>query len=217
MYKLVIFDLDGTLVDSVQDLGVAINTSLERMGLPTHSMDRFRYFVGDGIRKLCERSVGEERMDRVDELYALFNEYYGSHYAVHTKAYPHVVELLERLQARGVKVAVASNKAEAFVVEIVHELLPTVEFDSVKGQVDSRERKPAPDIVYDLLDELGVSAEEALMVGDSNVDVLTAKNSGLKSVGCLWGFRGYDELSEAGADYIVSDALEVEGIAAGIL
>jgi phosphoglycolate phosphatase len=207
--KLVIFDLDGTLVNSVQDLGVAINTSLEKMGLPTHSMDKFRYFVGNGIKKLCERSLDSTQQHRVDELYSLFNEYYGTHYAVYTQVYPHIEETIKQLQSRDIKVAVASNKAENFVVQIVHELLPNIQFDSIKGQVEGRERKPSPDIVFDTLKELNISADEAVMVGDSNVDILTAKNSGLKSIGCLWGFRDYAELSQAGADSIVSTPLEI--------
>jgi phosphoglycolate phosphatase len=211
-YKLVIFDLDGTLVNSVQDLGVAVNTSLEKMGLPTHDMDKFKHFVGNGIRKLCERSLDSNNQHRVDELFTLFNEYYGTHYAVHTKVYPNVLELLEYLQQNGVKIAVASNKAEKFTTQIVTDLLPNVKFDSIKGQVETRDKKPSPDIVFDTLKELGVSSEDAIIVGDSNVDIQTAKNSGLKSVGCLWGFRDYLELSQAGADYIISDPLEIENI-----
>ncbi len=211
-YKLVIFDLDGTLVNSVQDLGVAVNTSLEKMGLPTHDMDKFKYFVGNGIRKLCERSLDVNNQHRVDELFTLFNEYYSTHYAVHTKVYPNVLEVLEHLQQHNIKVAVASNKAEKFTTQIVTELLPTIKFDSIKGQVETRDKKPSPDIVFATLKELEVSAEDAIIVGDSNVDIQTAKNSGLKSIGCLWGFRDYLELSQAGADYIISNPLEIENI-----
>jgi phosphoglycolate phosphatase len=211
-YKLVIFDLDGTLVNSVQDLGVAVNTSLEKMGLPTHDMDKFKYFVGNGIRKLCERALDGNNQHRVDELFTLFNEYYSTHYAVHTRVYPNVLEVLEHLQQHNIKVAVASNKAEKFTTQIVTELLPTIKFDSIKGQVETRDKKPSPDIVFATLKELEVSAEDAIIVGDSNVDIQTAKNSGLKSIGCLWGFRDYLELSQAGADYIISDPLEIEKI-----
>jgi phosphoglycolate phosphatase len=209
MYRLVIFDLDGTLVDSLRDLATAINTSLEKMGLPTHQLEEFNYYVGNGIKKLCERSLDSTQQHRVEELHTLFTEYYSTHYAVYTKPYPHVLELLTTLKSQDVKVAVASNKAESFVKQIVSELFPSVEFDCVKGQVDSREKKPAPDIVLDTLRELGIPKEEAILVGDSNVDILTAKNAGVQSIGCLWGFRDYAELSQAQADSIISDPLEV--------
>jgi phosphoglycolate phosphatase len=209
MYRLVIFDLDGTLVDSLRDLATAINTSLEKMGLPTHQLEEFNYYVGNGIKKLCERSLDSTQQHRVEELHTLFTEYYSTHYAVYTKPYLHVLELLTILKSQGVKVAVASNKAESFVKQIVSELFPSVEFDCVKGQVDSREKKPAPDIVLDTLRELGVPKEEAILVGDSNVDILTAKNAEMQSIGCLWGFRDYAELSQAQADSIISDPLEV--------
>lgn len=208
MYKLVVFDLDGTLINSLEDLGTAINVSLKKMGLSTHDMDKFNYFVGNGIRKLCERSVGEHQ-DRVDELYKLFSEYYGSHYAVYTKPYPNVEELLRYLKENNIKIAVASNKAENFAIQIVCELFPNIQFDCIKGQIETRDKKPCPDIIFEIMKELGVSKEETLMVGDSNVDIQTAKNSGLKSVGCLWGFRDYEELSEAGADHIIINPLEI--------
>lgn len=208
MFKLVIFDLDGTLINSLEDLGTAINVSLEKMGLPTHSMDKFNYFVGNGIRKLCERAVGEHQ-DRVDELYKLFGEYYGSHYAVYTKPYENVNQLLETLKDNNIKIAVASNKAENFVVQIVSELFPSIKFDSVKGQVDTRDKKPSPEIVFQIMQELGISKEQTVMVGDSNVDITTGKNAYIYTIGCLWGFRDYQELSQAGADSIVSNPLEI--------
>lgn len=208
MYKLVIFDLDGTLINSLEDLGTAINVSLKKMSLSTHNMDKFNYFVGNGIKKLCERAVGEHQ-DRVEELYNLFSEYYGSHYAVYTKPYPNVEELLIHLKQNGIKIAVASNKAENFAIKIVCELFPNIQFDCIKGQIETRDKKPCPDIILEIMKELEVSKEETLMVGDSNVDIQTAKNSGLKSVGCLWGFRDYEELSEAGADHIIINPLEI--------
>ncbi len=208
MFKLVIFDLDGTLINSLEDLGTAINVSLKKMGLPTHSMDKFNYFVGNGIRKLCERAVGEHQ-DRVDELYKLFGEYYGSHYAVYTKPYENVNQLLETLKDNNIKIAVASNKAENFVVQIVSELFPSIKFDSVKGQVDTRDKKPSPEIVFQIMQELGISKEQTVMVGDSNVDITTGKNADIYTIGCLWGFRDYQELSQAGADSIVANPLEI--------
>ena len=208
MYKLVIFDLDGTLINSLEDLGTAINVSLEKMGLPTHSMDKFNYFVGNGIRKLCERAVGEHQ-NRVDELYSLFGEYYGSHYDVYTKPYPHIEELLNILIENNIKIAVASNKAENFVIKIVNQLFPKIKFDCIKGQVDTREKKPSPEIIFEIMKELNVSNNDTIMVGDSNVDITTGKNANLKTIGCLWGFRDYQELSQAGADNIVSNPIEI--------
>lgn len=212
MVKLVIFDLDGTLINSLQDLGTAINVSLEKMGLPTHNMDKFNYFVGNGIRKLCERAVGQDNSNRIDELFKLFNEYYGSHYAIYTRPYPYIEELLNSLQKDNIKIAVASNKAENFAIQIVCELFPKIKFDCIKGQVETREKKPSPHIVLEIMKNLGVSKEDTIMVGDTNVDIQTAKNSGIKSIGCLWGFRDYEELYQADADYIINDPLEVLNI-----
>lgn len=208
MVKLVIFDLDGTLIDSLEDLGTAINVSLEKMGLPTHKMEKFNYYVGNGIKRLCERSVGEH-IDRAEELYTLFGEYYGSHYAVYTKPYNHIEEVLNRLKADGIKIAVASNKAENFVVKIVTELFPNITFDSIKGQTDTRDKKPCPDIIFQTMEELGVSKRDTILVGDSNVDIQTSKNADIPSIGCLWGFRDYQELHQAGATKIVAEPLEL--------
>lgn len=208
MYRLVIFDLDGTLVNSLEDLGTAINISLKKMGLPTHNMERFKYFVGNGIKKLCERSVGEHQ-DRVEELYRLFSEYYGSHYAVYTKPYPNIEEALKTLKDKNIKIAVASNKSENFAVQIVHELFPTISFDCIKGQVEHRDKKPSPDIIFETMQELEVSKEDTIMVGDTNVDIATGKNAGIKTIGCLWGFRDYNELSKAGANYIIKNPNEI--------
>ncbi|MGN1411854.1 MAG: HAD family hydrolase [Oscillospiraceae bacterium] len=209
MVKLVIFDLDGTLVNSLQDLGTAINVSLEKMGLPTHNMEKFNYFVGNGIKKLCERSLSDENSHRVDELYNLFSNYYGSHYAIYTKPYPHIEELLNSLKENNIKIAVASNKAENFAIQIVCELFPKIKFDCIKGQVETREKKPSPDIALEIMKDLEVSKEDTIMVGDTNVDIQTAKNSGIKSIGCLWGFRDYEELYKADADHIILNPLEV--------
>ncbi len=178
------------------------------MGLPTHNMERFKYFVGNGIKKLCERSVGEHQ-DRVEELYRLFSEYYGSHYAVYTKPYLNVEEALKTLKDKNIKIAVASNKSENFAVQIVHELFPTISFDCIKGQVEHRDKKPSPDIIFETMQELEVSKEDTIMVGDTNVDIATGKNAGIKTIGCLWGFRDYNELSKAGADYIIKNPNEI--------
>lgn len=209
MYKLLIFDLDGTLVNSLEDLATAINTSLEKMGLPTHELEKFNYMVGNGIKKLCQRSLKVEDAHRFNELLNLFKEYYSSHYAIHTKPYPYIDELLITLKEKNIKIAIASNKAESFVIQIVNELFPRISFDCIKGQVDTREKKPSPDIVFEIMKELKVSKKETIMIGDTDIDITTGKKANLKTIGCLWGFRDYEELYTAGADEIILNPLEI--------
>ena len=201
MYQLAIFDLDGTLVNSIADLGGTANRLLEQRGLPTHPLDAYYRFVGNGVHKLCERCLpADTPADEVERFFAAFNEDYGRHCLDKTAPYAGIPEVLEQLRSAGVHIAVASNKTQPFVEKIVKHYFGENGFDQILGSSDSRPKKPSPEIISVILENAGMTPEQAVMIGDSNVDIRTAKNAGVHSIGCTWGFRGRDELAEAGAD-----------------
>ena len=208
MKQLVIFDLDGTLLDTVADLANATNQALERCGYPTHPVEAYYQFVGNGINKLFARALpaAHSTEEEVMRIRALFVPYYNEHNADCSRPYPGVVELLETLQERGVQLAVASNKYHEATLKLVRHFFPSIRFAVIYGQREGVPIKPAPDVVYDILNDTGVAPEQALYVGDSGVDMLTASNAGVESVGVSWGFRSIDELREHGAVHIVHEA-----------
>ncbi len=213
MIKLVIFDLDGTLIDSLGDLTNAVEYALAENGYPPNPRDSYRYLVGNGALKLIERALpkgaSEEEIKRVHKA---FSERYREHCLELTKPYPGIEDMLRRLNESGIKLAVASNKPDEFSKQIVTALFGDDKFDTVHGKREGVPTKPSPDIIYSIMDELGVSAEETVLVGDSDVDVETAQGAGLKCIGCAWGFRGTDELRRAGADKIALNSDELTDI-----
>lgn len=208
--KLIIFDLDGTLVNSLDDLADAANHAMKHFGYPVHPTEAFRYFVGNGIPKLIERCLPEsERFPgRIEEVRAVFSEYYNVHFADKTRPYDGIHELLDRLKGEGVKIAVASNKSDDFTCSIIDSFFEGT-FDMVRGSREGVPRKPAPDIVFDIMKELGVDASDTYFAGDSNVDMYTAKNAGVTAIGCLWGFRTREELLEGGADFLAEEPEQI--------
>ena len=206
--QLVIFDLDGTLLDTVADLANATNQALEQCGYPTHPVEAYYKFVGNGINKLFARALPSEASneENVLRVRSLFVPYYNEHNADYSRPYPGVVELLHTLQEDGVKIAVASNKYHEATLKLVHYFFPDIRFAAIYGQREDVPVKPAPDIVYDILRDTGISTEQALYVGDSGVDMQTACNAGVESVGVTWGFRSEAELREHGAAYLVHEA-----------
>ena len=209
MIKLLIFDLDGTLINSIEDLALAANYALEKNGFPIHDTDKYYYFVGNGIQKLIERAVPENTdKDVIIKVKNDFSDYYNLHYIDKTKPYDGITTLIEDLKNKDVKTAVASNKPDVFTKIIVSHFFEN-SFDFVQGQKEDIPKKPSPEIVYSILNELKISKDDAVFVGDSDVDIFTAKNSGIKSIGCLWGFRTKEELQNAGADYIIAHPNEI--------
>lgn len=212
MYKLAVFDMDGTILDTLEDLKDSTNFALEKCGYPTRSYDEVRRFVGNGIRKLIERAVPEglttEQIDRVHEV---FTEHYKVHCADTTKAYDGIKPLLEKLRASGVKTAVVSNKADYGVQELCKEYFDGL-FDYAVGEREGIRRKPAPDAVNEALRVLGMSKSEAVYIGDSDVDFETAKNAELPCISVLWGFRDEEFLREKGATLFVHDPAEIYDI-----
>lgn len=212
MYKLAVFDMDGTILDTLEDLKDSTNFALEKCGYPVRTYDEVRRFVGNGIRKLIERAVPEglttEQIDRVHEV---FTEHYKVHCADTTKAYDGIKPLLEKLRASGVKTAVVSNKADYGVQELCKEYFDGL-FDYAVGEREGIRRKPAPDAVNEALRVLGIDKSEAVYIGDSDVDFETAKNAELPCISVLWGFRDEEFLREKGATLFVHDPAEIYDI-----
>lgn len=211
MVKYIIFDLDGTLVNSVYDLADSVNFVLEQNGYKTHPLESFYYFVGNGTLKLIERALPEEKRQReeIERVHTQFAEHYSKNYLNKTIPYDGVQNLLDELHRQNIKYAVASNKTDIFTREIIEKLFPSNQFDMVVGKKASNPTKPNPKIVYDILEGKDLKLNEILFVGDSNVDVETGHNANIKTVGCLWGFRDEKELKEAGADYLISSPPEL--------
>ena len=184
MKKLVIFDLDGTLLDTIADLAVATNHALTQLGYPTHEVETIRTFVGNGINKLLERSLPEDKRTEADvmQMRTHFIPYYDAHNADFSSPYPGVVALLEALQAKGLMIAVASNKYQEATEKLVNHYFPTIRFVEVLGQREGIPVKPDPIIVHDILKKANVSPEDTLYVGDSGVDMQTAINAGILRV-----------------------------------
>ena len=214
MKKLIVFDLDGTLINSLEDLADSANHVLIQHGFPTHPVGAYRYFVGDGVRKLIERILPEEeRTDaRIEQCKAEFVAYYKIHMEDKTEVYPGMIELLKALKERGLKIAVATNKVHVAVAPLMAKYFPGIHFDSLIGQREGVPVKPAPQIMYDILKETGCQPSEALHVGDTATDMQLAHNAGVESVGVLWGYRPLGELQEAGADYIIRTPEELLGL-----
>lgn len=211
MKKLVIFDLDGTLLNTIDDLGEATNAALARHGFPVHPAASYPMMVGNGVRKLVERALPAEYRDEavVNRVLASFREYYDTHLCVHTAPYEGIPGLLAQLASRGVAVAVASNKYESAVERLMSHYFPDVAFAAVCGQVEGVPVKPDPSIVFRILGEHPTPKSEVLYCGDSAVDIETARRACVESCGVSWGFRSVRELSGAYADHIVSDPADI--------
>lgn len=213
MIKLVIFDLDGTLVNSLYDLADAVNLALKDNGYPTHELDEYRYFVGNGAKKLVERALPPETSaQETERIYQIFSVNYREHCLDKTKPYDGMPELVKALHDIGYMCAVASNKPDEFSKQIVGQLFDEGCFDLIRGKLDGVKSKPAPDIVLDIMKALNADTTQTIMIGDSNTDILTAHNSGIKCIGCEWGFRGRDELITSGADFIVKTPDDISDI-----
>lgn len=208
MKKLVIFDLDGTLLNTIADLAAATNQALQQEGFPTHETDAYRFFVGNGINKLFERALPEqERTEKnILKIRSLFIPYYDVHNADLSRPYAGIPELLAALQQKGIMLGVASNKYQAATQKLIAHYFPNISFVEVLGQREGIPAKPDPSIVNDILAKAGVEREEVLYVGDSNVDMQTAHNAGVTAVGVAWGFRPRTELEALHPAHILEKA-----------
>ena len=211
MYSTYIFDLGGTLLDTLTDLAASCNYALRTHGMPEHSIDDVRRFVGNGVRKLMERAIpdGDANPD-FEATFATFREHYMVHSLDTTKPYPGIMDALAELKARGCRLAVVSNKMMAATVELCKYFFPeTIEVAIGENEAEGIRKKPAPDTVFAALKQLGVSGDNAVYVGDSDVDLATARNSGLPCISVLWGFRDREFLLDHGATTFITSPKEL--------
>lgn len=215
MTRLVIFDLDGTLLNTIDDLAASTNYALQLHGYPVHKPEEYRFFVGNGITKLIERALPEEARSEniVQAVRKEFVAYYQQHKTDLTRPYPGIPELLQGLKSEGVLLAVASNKYHEGTVELVEHYFGKDLFAVVLGHRENVPPKPDPAIVYEILRQTDIDKADTLYVGDSGVDMQTAANSGIRSIGVTWGFRPRRELEENGASQILEEPgrLKVKG------
>lgn len=212
MKKLVIFDLDGTLLNTIADLALSTNYALDKLGYPTHDMAAYNFMVGNGINKLFERALpeGEKSEENIRRVRNEFIPYYDIHNADESRPYPGIPELLSDLQSAGVQLAVASNKYQAATEKLIAHYFPEIHFIAVFGQREGVNVKPDPTVVFDILKLATVEKEDVLYVGDSGVDMQTAANAEVTACGVTWGFRPRTELEEFNPQYIVNTAEKIK-------
>ena len=211
MFTHVIFDLDGTLLDTLEDLADATNWVCAQHGWPAHPVEAYKYFIGNGAAKLVERAAPKDvelTDDLRRELLEQFTQRYSAHKADKTAPYPGIPQALERLQGAGITMAVLTNKPDGAARPIVEGYFPGV-FQVVQGSLPGVPTKPDPTALFNLMERIGAKAETTLFVGDSNVDIQTANNGGLHSCGVLWGFRTREELLGEGAEHLAHTAQEL--------
>lgn len=208
MINTVIFDLDGTLINSIEDLGDTVNQLLKKRGYPTHDFNSYYKFVGDGVIKLIERVLPKNCNDNIMEIKHEFDEIYGENCLNKTKAYAGIVELLEILKEHDYNLAVVTNKPQKHAVKITKALFPDT-FDYIFGNSALHPKKPDPCLTNLVINLFDVKKNEVVYIGDSDVDIQTAKNTKVKSIGVSWGFRGKEELVNSNADCVVDYPQEI--------
>ena len=210
MYNAFIFDLDGTLLNTLDDLAASVNYALRTHGMPERTLDEVRSFVGNGVRLLMERAIPEGTDNpRFEETFATFRQYYMDHSLDKTRPYEGIPEMIHALKQRGCRLAVVSNKFYAATQELISHFFPEITVAIGEHESEGIRKKPAPDTVFEALRQLGVGKENAVYVGDSDVDLQTAHNSGLPCISVLWGFRDRDFLLAHGATTFISQPKEL--------
>ena len=208
-FDTVLFDLDGTLLDTLEDLLDAANYTLRELGYPERTLAEMRTFVGNGAEMQLRRALGEAADDEtVRRALAIYKPYYAAHCQIKTRPYPGVIGLMEELKRRGFRLAIVSNKPDEAVKLLAAECFRGLA-DTAMGETAARRRKPAPDMPNDALAELGADKARAVYVGDSEVDIQTARNAGMACISVCWGFRDREQLVEAGAGEIAANAGEL--------
>ncbi|HRM35607.1 MAG TPA: HAD family hydrolase [Aliarcobacter cryaerophilus] len=209
MKKTVIFDLDGTLLDSIEDIASSMNKVLESLQLPTHKIEDYKYFVGGGVDILVENALSNQSKEIKDEVTKRFKiEYDGK---LHSKTLPYdgIYELLDELKKLDINLAVLSNKPHEFTVSYVNHFFKNYNFKEIHGQKKDVPKKPDPKAALDIVKCLNSSCENTYFIGDTKIDMQTAKSANMTAIGVLWGFRDEKELRDFGADFIVSNPLEI--------
>lgn len=211
MYKLIIFDLDGTLLDTLEDIANSTNFALSQFNFPQHTLTEYCNFIGNGLVKLIERSLPENQ--RSADVISMVKNEFIKHYFAHaeelTKAFPGITDLLDKLQKENFKLAIASNKTHPATASLAKRFFADIRFTDVFGQREGHPVKPNPAILEEIIQNANVRKKEVLYVGDSGVDVATAQNAGVDFVGVLWGFRPRRELEDLGASAFVATADEL--------
>lgn len=211
MKNLIIFDLDGTLVNSIKDLGTAANFALEKNGFPKHPLDAYPMFVGNGVSNLLRRALPEDarQEETIQKLRADFTGFYNIHNLDYTIPYDGITNLLTAIRDKGIGIAVASNKYQEATEKIVTSLFPRIRFAAIEGQKEGIPVKPDPSIVFGILSSTGMMKKDVLYIGDSGVDMETARRAGVESAGVTWGFRPIEELLANSAGHIVEKPSEI--------
>lgn len=213
MYKAGIFDLDGTLADTVDSMAYPANLALRELGLPEQPAERFKTFAGDGAKELVKRCLiagGDESCSNFEEMQRLYRMYFSKYCMYHVKPYDGILHLLEVMKKKGLKIAVLSNKPHAQAIDVVESIFGKGYFDYVQGQTETVPRKPDPTGALRIAEHFGVKTSECLYMGDTNTDMQTGKAAGMFTTGVLWGFRTREELEENHADWIVGHPTEIE-------
>lgn len=216
-YKALVFDLDGTLLDTLDDLADAGNRVLAGMDMAQHPVEAYCYMVGDGLRTLIQRILPSDKVSEelVEQAMAAFSKDYGVNWNRKTAMYSGIESMLDELDSAGLPLSILSNKPHQFTVDCVEQLLPNWNFHPLFGQRDGIPKKPEPDGALEIATLLGLDPADILYVGDTATDMETARRAGMDSVGVLWGFRTAEELTGAGARYLISRPSELKGILFG--
>lgn len=212
MYSNIIFDLDGTLIDSLPGISSALNASLEENKLPAQPTSSVRGFIGDGARTLCERAAVGHPESTIEALLESFQKHYTASWKTGTQVFEGVYELIKSLKKAGHTLSILSNKPHHFTTEIVHHFFPDHPFDLILGQRDGVEKKPDPSGVHELLGDLGQSSSRSILVGDSTIDVVTSRNAGIASAAVTWGFHDPKPLALSSPTHTATSLAELEAI-----
>jgi phosphoglycolate phosphatase len=214
-FRAIILDLDGTLLDTLEDLADSMNGALSHFGFPVHALEKYKYFVGDGMESLVKRSLpGSAKNDLqvISQCLEMMRQTYERNWNVKSRPYPGIPELLDTLSARGIKMAVLSNKPHDFTLKIIEELLPAWRLDPIIGERPPVPRKPDPSSALEIANVLGVEPAGFLFLGDTSTDMKTANAAGMFAVGALWGFRNAEELLASGAAKLIAKPAELLGL-----
>lgn len=212
MKQLAIFDLDGTLLNTIKDLGEAANYALDRNGFHTHSIASYPFFVGNGVRRLIERVLPEDARKKnavIEAMLKDFKEYYDENNTKLTTPYEGINELLTQLQEQGVKLAVASNKYQVATEKIINHFFPNIEWVAIEGQKEGIPIKPDPSIIFMILSAAKIAKQDTIYIGDSGIDMETARRACVDSIGVTWGFRPVKELKEYHANVIINKPQDI--------
>lgn len=209
-FRAVIFDLDGTLINSLEDLADSVNEALAKYGFKTHSINEYKKFIGNGAKQLIRNAAPEAASESIlEDILADYKIIYNNNYVNKTRPYHNIIGMLEALKKQNIKMAVCSNKPHQPTNEIVEKLLGKEFFEVVFGEREGIPRKPDPAALMEAAELMGVQPEETLYLGDSGGDMVSARNAGMFPAGALWGFRGREELEECGSQVLFSDPLEL--------